>query len=172
MSSGVDYCSVVAATSDGLAKARLKVWDTAGQERYRAIATSHLRSASVLVLVFSCVDRFTFETIEYWTKLASDSSAAPMVLVGSKVDLVDASDGEAWPVRESDARAVAARLHAPVFFTSARTRAGVDELLAHLADMAVAAAAAAPPPPPGPPPPVLAPVGPAAPARPKPPCAC
>ena len=42
------------------------VWDTAGQEEFDAITKAYYRGAQLCILVFSTVDRQSYEAIDSW----------------------------------------------------------------------------------------------------------
>nr|XP_054771803.1 ras-related protein Rab-23-like [Lytechinus pictus]XP_054773057.1 ras-related protein Rab-23-like [Lytechinus pictus] len=69
---------------------RLMLWDTAGQEEFDAITKSYYRGAQAGVLVFSTVDRDSFEAIDKWrVKVEDEVGNIPLVLVQNKIDLVE-----------------------------------------------------------------------------------
>lgn len=98
---------------DGGATATIMIWDTAGQEVYHALTSRYFRGAAappprhpvrhshrssaprapgagVAVLVFSTVDRESFDSLPRWKeKVGEECGEVPMVIVQNKVDLVD-----------------------------------------------------------------------------------
>lgn len=86
---GVDFKSKVVSL-DGK-KVRLQVWDTAGQERFRTITRSYYRGAHGVMLAFSVCDPNSFRSVGKWiTDIHKFShQETPIVLVGTKIDLVD-----------------------------------------------------------------------------------
>ncbi len=68
---------------------RLNVWDTAGQERFRSITRSFLQDAKIILLVYSIIDKKSFEGLDYWYKTVfeiCDPNVA-IAIVGNKSDL-------------------------------------------------------------------------------------
>ncbi|KAK2148622.1 hypothetical protein LSH36_488g01004 [Paralvinella palmiformis] len=64
--------------------------DTAGQEEFSAMREQYMRSGEGFLLVFSVIDRQSFEEIYKFHKQilrVKDRDEFPMVLVGNKADL-------------------------------------------------------------------------------------
>ncbi len=76
----------------------LIIWDLAGQERFGFIRSSFYAGSKGVVVVFSLVDRKSFEDVPGWVREARDNvGEVPILLVGSKKDLgaeVDRSSAE------------------------------------------------------------------------------
>lgn len=70
---------------------RMMVWDTAGQEEFDTLTRQYYRGAGACVLVFSTVDRASFDAITGWRDkvLAEVGEAVQMVLVQNKTDLIE-----------------------------------------------------------------------------------
>ena len=98
---------------------RLECWDTAGQERYRCLIPMYTRGADVVWLVVEAGDDKKEEQIAYWMKLLTESvpEECTVVRVVNKLDLVEKKPP--MPYRENN----------PVFYTSAKTGEGCDELI-------------------------------------------
>jgi GTPase KRas len=68
----------------------LEILDTAGQEEYKALRDSYMRTANGFLIVYSVIDKKTFEeTKEFYEQIlrVKDQDSFPMVLVGNKSDL-------------------------------------------------------------------------------------
>ena len=68
----------------------LEILDTAGQEEYKALRDGYMRICTGFLLVFSVIDRKTFEEIdEFYEQIlrVKDADSIPMVLVANKADL-------------------------------------------------------------------------------------
>lgn len=62
------------------------IWDTAGQEEFDALTSSYYRGTGACALVFSTVDRASFESIEKWKrKIEAECGDVVMALVQNKV---------------------------------------------------------------------------------------
>jgi hypothetical protein len=63
------------------------IWDTAGQEEFDALTASYYRGAGAAALVFSTVDRASFDAVEKWKKKieAQCGTGVVMALVQNKV---------------------------------------------------------------------------------------
>ena len=68
---------------------RLNIWDTAGQERFRSITRSFLQDANIILLVYSIIDKGSFEGLEYWYKTVMNicDPNVTIAIVGNKSDL-------------------------------------------------------------------------------------
>ena len=66
-----------------------EVWDTAGQERFRSITSSYYRGAGVIVFVYDCTVRETFNNVQHWVEEATGACRpdTPMFLLANKIDL-------------------------------------------------------------------------------------
>lgn len=102
---------------------KLTLWDTAGQEKFRSLVPLYTRHASLLILVFDITNRETFEGANDWiSKLRGEMGIkCPIFLCANKVDLEEKITREEiaeWG-KEHDTE---------VFYTSAQTGHGIDEL--------------------------------------------
>ncbi|KHN75900.1 Ras-related protein R-Ras2, partial [Toxocara canis] len=71
---------------------KLEVLDTAGQEEFSTMREQYLRTGHGFLLVFSVVDRNSFEEVLRLHKMilrVKDRDEFPMMLVGNKADLDD-----------------------------------------------------------------------------------
>lgn len=68
---------------------RLNIWDTAGQERFRSITRIFLQDASIILLVYSIIDKNSFKGLDYWYNTIKDicDSNSSIAIVGNKSDL-------------------------------------------------------------------------------------
>uniref|UniRef100_A0A0R3RJV6 Small monomeric GTPase n=1 Tax=Elaeophora elaphi TaxID=1147741 RepID=A0A0R3RJV6_9BILA len=104
---------------------KLEVLDTAGQEEFNTMREQYLRSGNGFLLVFSVVDRNSFEEAIRLHKLilrVKDRDGFPIVLVGNKADLE--SDRL---ISRQEAEELARRLRVPYVECSAKHRMNVDE---------------------------------------------
>ena len=78
---------------------KLQIWDTCGQEIYRSLIAGFYRSSSLAIMVYSVIDKQSFEDIDVWLKQVSThgSPETKIFLIGNKADLpnrvVSAEDG-------------------------------------------------------------------------------
>ncbi|KAH0622060.1 hypothetical protein JD844_023983 [Phrynosoma platyrhinos] len=102
---------------------RLMLWDTAGQEEFDAITKAYYRGAQACVLVFSTIDRESFEAIPTWKdKVVSEVGDIPTVLVQNKIDLLDYSC-----IKNEEAEALAKKLKLRFYRTSVKEDLNVTE---------------------------------------------
>jgi small GTP-binding protein len=102
----------------------LQVWDTAGQERFRALSPIYYRGAHAAVAVFSMENPDSLETLPEQISLFLEVAPNSLVfVVGNKVDLV-----ETQAISKTDAGAFATAHDWELFYTSAKSGEGIDEL--------------------------------------------
>lgn len=67
---------------------KLIIWDSAGQEKYRALTKSWYKGARGILLIFSIIDRKSFENIKRWFKdIEENLEDFSIFLIGNKMDL-------------------------------------------------------------------------------------
>jgi small GTP-binding protein len=117
----------------GGTEVNLGLWDTAGQERFRTIVPMYFQRANVLLYVFDLTNQLSFDNIDLWTDIAGAVAPreAQSILIGNKDDL-DARQIKT-PIAREKAREIGAGLYLEI---SAKTGAGFDILLAHIARIA------------------------------------
>lgn len=109
---------------------RLMLWDTAGQEEFDAITKSYYRGAQAGVLVFSTVDRDSFEAIDKWrVKVEDEVGNIPLVLVQNKIDLVEQA-----VLEPEEAEALAKRMKLRFYRTSVKENLNVDDVFRYLTE--------------------------------------
>ena len=72
----------------------LVLWDLGGEERFRFIQPIYMRGASAAFVCFDMSRYATFTKVRDWVALIRDnaSKSIPIVLIGTKVDLVSSPD--------------------------------------------------------------------------------
>ena len=74
---------------------KIVLFDTAGQDRYRSIAKSYFRDAQGIILIYSIIDRQSYDHIQTWLdsikEALSDwkSSGYMVMLLGNKLDCIE-----------------------------------------------------------------------------------
>ena len=110
---------------------KLIIWDTAGEERFRSIALKALKAVQGVILVFDLTSRLSFQNINNQIQTANDNLKDPtLVLFGNKADL----NKETWEVTKEEAEEFAKNSNMKFFETSARTRQGIEEGFASIAN--------------------------------------
>ena len=68
---------------------KIKLFDTAGQERFRSIATTYLKKANGIILVYDITREKSFNSIKDWIEDINNGAhqEIPVVLIGNKSDL-------------------------------------------------------------------------------------
>lgn len=109
---------------------RLMLWDTAGQEEFDAITKAYYRGAQACAIVFSTVDRDSFEAVEKWrTKVEDECGNIPMVLVQNKIDLIDQA-----LVKVEEADELAKRLRLKFYRASVKEDLNVNDVFMYLTE--------------------------------------
>ena len=108
----------------------MNIWDTAGQERFRSLIPLYTRGAALVVMVFDINDPTTYANIDVWySKLRHEFLLkCPIVLVANKMDLEQL-------VQISDIKTWAQKNEVPLFFTSALTDQGINDLFQSIAEI-------------------------------------
>ena len=84
---GVDFLEKTIEVSD-VETVKMMIWDTAGQEEFDALTSSYYRGTGACAVVFSTVDRASFEAVEKWKlKVEEQCGSVVMVMVQNKVRL-------------------------------------------------------------------------------------
>ena len=67
----------------------MQIWDTAGQERFRSLTPIYFQNADAGVFVFDVSNPSTFQNLDSWISLFTDSvgNNAFIVIIGNKIDL-------------------------------------------------------------------------------------
>ncbi len=101
----------------------LMIWDVLGQKGYKGIQDSAFRGARGVVLVFDLTRPETGQSLEeYWVpRVRAVAGTVPMVVVGNKVDLV-----EARPEALKEVREIGQGLGTSAFVSSAKTGENVE----------------------------------------------
>jgi small GTP-binding protein len=110
---------------------KFHLWDTAGQEVYRSLVPLYFKQATCALVVFSVVSLASFADLDGWLDLlySHTNRSVPAVIVGNKTDLANGEVTEAKVKEWADARKLR------VFYTSALTGDGLNDLLEHVATL-------------------------------------
>ncbi|EKF30877.1 small GTP-binding protein Rab18, putative [Trypanosoma cruzi marinkellei] len=149
---GIDFKvkTVEVIDADGVKRnINIYLWDTAGQERFRTLTSSYYRGANAVVLVYDVNEPQTFHGLQRWMDEADvfcrnndendEDNNAVYLLIGNKIDkcVMEGSEkGEGIPfmsVPKEQAQQLAQRRRMLLAFTSAKTRAGVEQAFDELA---------------------------------------
>ena len=105
-------------------KYNLQIWDTCGKEKYRSLANIFMKDAKIVILVYSIIDRGSFEEIDYWFRTAKDilGNGAIFALIGNKNDLFTQEE-----VSEEEGKRKANEIGALFKLTSAKTWMGLKD---------------------------------------------
>jgi len=119
----------------------LQIWDTAGQERFQSLGVAFYRGADACVLCYDIGDSKSFENLESWMDeflvhaAPRNAEAFPFVVLGNKADLaaerrqVSQTKAKQWCGTKGDV---------PLFETSAKDGANVEQAFQAIAKRALA----------------------------------
>ena len=136
---GVDFAQKYTAYNG--VNVRHIIWDLAGQPSYASVRRHYYQGSSAIVLVYSVVERGSFDNASKWLVEAhkhlrgtewSGWSGLPTAIIGNKIDLRESGEFEdVIPPEEGKefAEHFSERLEAPVLYkeTSALTGENIDE---------------------------------------------
>jgi len=115
----------------------LQVWDTSGMECYRSVARTFYRGSHAVVLVYSLIDRTSFEKMQDWLCDVREEARedAVVVLVGNKKDAIEDGSAER-EVSEEDVAAFSKEHRvAASFEVSAKSGDNVENVYFELAKL-------------------------------------
>ncbi|CAD8044789.1 unnamed protein product [Paramecium primaurelia] len=124
---GVEYKQKI--ITNGESQLTVQVWDTAGQERFRYIAPIYYRNAQGVPMVYSVVDRDSFNQVQTWMdylKDQVDNQLISIILVANKCDLENRN------VTTSEGQQLAQLYSVRYFECSAKTGSQVKEMYSEL----------------------------------------
>ena len=123
---GAAFVSKTVKTNYG--EASLHVWDTAGQERYRSLVPMYSKGATSALIVFDVSEPESFSSVPQWVEQVSKDipSDCQLFIVGNKIDLNPSYD-------KSEAQAYANSNRLRLFFVSAKTGEGIENLFDEVA---------------------------------------
>ncbi len=104
----------------------LDILDTAGQEEYSAMRDQYMRTGEGFILVYSVINRDTFNEIESFVEkiyMNKDSKDVPMILCGNKCDLTYQRQ-----VHTIEGINLAKQLKCSFLECSAKTRHNIDQV--------------------------------------------
>lgn len=122
----------------------LVIWDIAGQDKFQNLRKRYYEGASGLILVYSVVDRTSFDNASKWLVEAHGfvKNLPPLVIAANKIDLSPTHPKEETVSPEEGkefATSFSEKLNTPVFFieTSALKGINIDEAFYKLVSMMV-----------------------------------
>ena len=109
----------------------LDILDTAGQECFIALRTTWMRKKDGFILVFSIVDRRSFECLQsYYDQICEvyEDDLPPFIIVGNKIDL-DTTDSNLREVDVDEAKQLVKKWNALQYIeVSAKTGENIQEM--------------------------------------------
>jgi GTPase SAR1 family protein len=110
-------------------RVQIELWDTARPKRYPSVGPLFFRDAAACLAVYDVADPQTLRALDGYLRDYRDciETGGYIAVVANKVDLVDPDDALANGQKYVEAPRY------PLFATSAKSRAGIDELFRHVA---------------------------------------
>ena len=105
---------------------KFDIWDTAGQEKYRSLAKIFYKDAKIIIFVYECTNKSSFDNLQNYWYDQIDSCCSPdtiFALVSNKNDLYKYSQ-----VKDEDAIKWADEIGAIFQSTSAKSNSGIEKL--------------------------------------------
>jgi len=114
-------------------KISLVLWDLGGQERFRFIQPEYVKGAVACITCFDMSRYMTLEATREWIDMfRQNAPTAPIVLVGTKLDLIDQTEQENIT---NSANALVAETGCIAFIpTSSKLGVNVNETIYYLVD--------------------------------------
>jgi small GTP-binding protein len=111
----------------------LMLWDTAGQEQFASLVPMYARGAHVAVIVASIVNPDSCDNVVAWRdRLADAGGCPPLVVAINKMDLIDGAPLDVPALKEQLAG------FPVLYFVSARSGDGIEQLFLSVAQLALA----------------------------------
>ncbi|GKT22149.1 Small GTPase like protein [Aduncisulcus paluster] len=122
-----------------------RIYDTSGQERFKSLSRSFFQGSDCCIAVASFDVDSSVHKLESWIELVKehcDEEETVFLLVMNKIDLPGALDDSGmYPVSKADIEAAASKLgFSKVYYTSAKTGEGINELFSDMGEKLVGAA--------------------------------
>ncbi|MHA1944000.1 MAG: Rab family GTPase [Candidatus Thorarchaeota archaeon] len=139
---GVDFAQKITTTEEG--NARLVIWDIAGQSQFQSLRKRYYEGCSGLILVYSVVDRESFDNASKWLVEAHGymQEFPALIIVANKIDLRGYYPNEDIVSNEEGkefTKMFSKKLNTPSIFieTSALTGENVDDAFNKLTAMMI-----------------------------------
>lgn len=113
----------------------LVLWDLGGQDRFRSLHGTYIKGAVAAFLMFDLSSSKTLWELEEWIDLIREnaSSSAPLMLVGSKLDLIMP---EKLPAINAEAEKFAKDMNLVQYITiSSKSGDNVEEAMENMMDL-------------------------------------
>ncbi len=112
---------------DNKKKVKTKIWDTAGQEKYQAIFRAHYQKADGMILMYSVIERFSFDKIQDWINSIKESSreGITIFLIANKNDYPEKQK----EVTSEEGKALAKQLSLPFYEITSKDYSQVAQVM-------------------------------------------
>ena len=112
-------------------KYTLNLWDTAGQEKYDSLTKIFTKNANVIILVYSIVDKKSFQSLNKWLNLVKEINGEDGYAIGVAANKSDLYKQSVVP--DSQGQEYAKKIKAIWKSTSAKDEdRGIEELIEEL----------------------------------------
>ena len=122
---GIDYQSK--SVNYNNKKLDLQIWDSAGQEKYQAIFRAHYQKADGMILMYSVIERFSFDKIQDWINSIKESSreGITIFLISNKNDYPEKQK----EVTSEEGKALAKQLSLPFYEITSKDYSQVAQVM-------------------------------------------
>ena len=112
---------------DNKKKVKTKIWDTAGQEKYQAIFKAHYQKADGMILMYSVIEKFSFDKIQDWINSIKESSreGITIFLISNKNDYPEKQK----EVTSEEGKALAKQLSLPFYEITSKDYSQVAQVM-------------------------------------------
>ena len=113
-------------------KVELNVWDTAGQEQYQSITPIYMKNTDIGIIVASLFDSNSINSIDHWCdSLKEHTQNVNIIIAINKTDIIGVP-----PFSISELSSMLSGKYENVFFVSAKSGAGINELFTQAGKLA------------------------------------
>ena len=111
---------------------QLILFDSKGQERFHSITLTSIRRYHGIILVFSVIDKNSFENIDMWLNALYEEGIKCFAIFGNKIDMPK----DEWKITSEEAKSIAQKNGLAYFETSCKTREGTEEGITYVVNEA------------------------------------
>jgi small GTP-binding protein len=111
-------------------KISLEIWDTPGQKDYNAVTKIFMKNAKIAIIVYSIIDKKSFENLKNWIDMVNKSNKNQEVVIGIVANKSDLFENQI--VSKEEGEKFAKDNNALFFETSAKDYNSIDKVFVEL----------------------------------------
>ena len=108
-------------------KYSLYFWDTLGNEKYRSLTGKFVKNSKIVILVYSIIDRKSFEDLDYWLDIVKENNGDDGYVLGVAANKNDLYQNAT--VSDEEGQEYAKKINAIFTKTSVKDAVGINELI-------------------------------------------